>query len=535
MKLVREHIIEKFIEKSDPISDMSIGMKHLIKKWVITETEYDYNEKDLLWICAKYGKLEFVKYLLDVGADVHAGDDYALQWASEEGHTDIVKLLLDAGANVHARDDFALRWASGNGHPDVVKLLLDVGADVHASDDTALRWASEEGHTDVVKLLLDAGADVHADNDLALQWASSSGHADVVKILKDHIAKEKKNKVVKESLSEKFVEDSDPISDLGIGKLAQIKKWYKTKEGDDSSDYYELLRACTDFNKIDFIKFLLENYLDHIDLNAHKCRLLRVSAFNGRWKVCLILIEYGADLEKSIIMAREKHERVTLANLIGIKDALKTNQTSSLVDEMMMGVGSTPGMGNATPATSVATTGAQMSSPSSTGSGDNFGNTLGNRLYTQNKSVKTKRKRRKPTKKRKYVKEDVNEKFIENSDPIKDMNIGVTGLWDYTIEDAAKEIWALMKPRIQKRITATQRFNSPYTVSSHVITERGCEDLGFEPNKHTLSYLVKLVQKEIDKSIADHTLSLPPNVKYLKINEENLNPYDKIKIVREHL
>ena len=33
MKLVREHINEKFKEESDPISDMGIGQRALIKKW----------------------------------------------------------------------------------------------------------------------------------------------------------------------------------------------------------------------------------------------------------------------------------------------------------------------------------------------------------------------------------------------------------------------------------------------------------------------------------------------------------------------
>ena len=33
MKLVREHINEKFTEYSDPIEDMSIGSKYLIHKW----------------------------------------------------------------------------------------------------------------------------------------------------------------------------------------------------------------------------------------------------------------------------------------------------------------------------------------------------------------------------------------------------------------------------------------------------------------------------------------------------------------------
>jgi general stress protein CsbA len=73
----------------------------------------------------------------------------------------------------------------------------------------------------VVKVLLTAGADVHVDNDVALRWASSNRRTNVVKVLKDHIAKEKK---VKESVNEKFTQDSDPIEDMGIGLVKQIRK-----------------------------------------------------------------------------------------------------------------------------------------------------------------------------------------------------------------------------------------------------------------------------------------------------------------------
>jgi len=118
-----KNISEKFIQDSDPIADMGIGMKAQLKKWIETETNYIYNENDLLWICAEAGKTEFVKYLLDAGADVHAIDDYALRWASNNGHADVVKLLLDAGADVHADNDHALQLASYNGHTDVVNIL----------------------------------------------------------------------------------------------------------------------------------------------------------------------------------------------------------------------------------------------------------------------------------------------------------------------------------------------------------------------------------------------------------------------------
>ena len=241
-------INEKFVEDSDPVEDL-IGTRKQISKFMkeLGETDTDGNA---LAECARHGKTEWVKFLLarganvhalndfalriaatngrtetvqvllDDGADVHAVEDYALRWAADKGHTETVKLLLDAGANVHAMDDYALRYAAYNGHTETVQVLLDAGADVHAEKDYALRWAVIKRHTETVQVLLDAGADVHIGGDKPLRYAVANGHTETVKVLKDHIAKEKK--VVKESLSEKFVEDSDPVEDLGLGTRGKI-------------------------------------------------------------------------------------------------------------------------------------------------------------------------------------------------------------------------------------------------------------------------------------------------------------------------
>ena len=61
--------------------------------------------------------------MIKKGADIHAYDDYALIWASYNGHNDIVKLLMKEVANIHADDDGALRYAIKNGHTETVKLL----------------------------------------------------------------------------------------------------------------------------------------------------------------------------------------------------------------------------------------------------------------------------------------------------------------------------------------------------------------------------------------------------------------------------
>ena len=355
MKLIREILYEKFTQDSDPIDDLGIGMMHQIKHWVKTETTYTPIDKNLLWICAKYGKVNFVKYLLNKGYDVHAEDDVALRYASSNGHTEVVKLLLDAGADVHAYNDYALRWTSANGHTEVVKLLLDAGADVHADDDEALRNTSYNGHTEVVKLLLDAGADVHAYDDEALRWASANGRTKVVKLLIDAGA----------------------------------------------------------------------------DVHASNDYALLYASENGHAEIVKLLKDH---------IAKEK----------------KSN---------------------------------------------------------------------------KRVKESLNEKFTQNSDPIEDMGIGVQGLWDYTPEEAATEIWEIMKPRIQKQINLSRRRGHIYKIDPKVITEYGCMSLSFEPNNETFKYLTLLVQKEIDKSINDNTLNIHNNIKYARINEANVNPYDKIAMM----
>ncbi len=46
--------------------------------------------------------VETFKYLLKKGANVHAGDDYALSWAAENGYLAVIQTLVNNGANVHA-------------------------------------------------------------------------------------------------------------------------------------------------------------------------------------------------------------------------------------------------------------------------------------------------------------------------------------------------------------------------------------------------------------------------------------------------
>ena len=61
--------------------------------------------------------------------------------------------MVQHGANIRAGEDWALRYASHNGHLEVVKHLVEQGADIHAYNDQALEWAAAEGRLDVVNYL----------------------------------------------------------------------------------------------------------------------------------------------------------------------------------------------------------------------------------------------------------------------------------------------------------------------------------------------------------------------------------------------
>ena len=77
------------------------------------------------------GKLEYVRELLEKGAEVNAREKNgltALKAASGRGHLEIVKLLLEKGADLNAEDKgFSLRAAAWTGRLELAKLMLDKG------------------------------------------------------------------------------------------------------------------------------------------------------------------------------------------------------------------------------------------------------------------------------------------------------------------------------------------------------------------------------------------------------------------------
>src|SRR5581483_5856019 len=99
-----------------------------------------------------------VQYLLSLGADIHAANDYAVRWASVNGHLLTVRYLVELGNSHRLSPNSTCRYAD----------KVSVGANIHAANNYAVRLASENGHLSTVQYLVSIGADIHADNDYAI-------------------------------------------------------------------------------------------------------------------------------------------------------------------------------------------------------------------------------------------------------------------------------------------------------------------------------------------------------------------------------
>ncbi|MGA7458141.1 MAG: quinoprotein dehydrogenase-associated putative ABC transporter substrate-binding protein, partial [Methyloceanibacter sp.] len=109
-----------------------------------------------------------VKFLVSKGADVNKADNQGwtpLQSAARTRHDKMIKLLIDLGADVNAGDPTPLVAAVMRDHVPSVKVLIEHGADMEKPGQEnfkPLPLAIAEDKYESAKALMDAGADVNS-------------------------------------------------------------------------------------------------------------------------------------------------------------------------------------------------------------------------------------------------------------------------------------------------------------------------------------------------------------------------------------
>lgn len=145
---------------------------------------YDVNflNKCLIISC-KTNKIEIVRFLVNIGADVRYDNDLALRISSELGFYEIVRFLVIMQSDVNAFNGDALISACQNGHTKVVEFLLKNRANPTCMQNLAIEVACKNGHTEIVKLLIENGANINESIPSLLVISTKKNYYDIVQLL----------------------------------------------------------------------------------------------------------------------------------------------------------------------------------------------------------------------------------------------------------------------------------------------------------------------------------------------------------------
>lgn len=160
---------EVILRRAAKQGDLDV-LKDLIEKNRIDVNIQDRKGFTPLFIAAKSGHLDCVKYLVSKGAEINIcsrSGTTALWAACALGQTVTASFLKELGADVNATwycNRTLVAAAAWNGHADSVRLTASFGVDVNKADDdgkTPIYLAAESGKVDCILALHSLGADLN--------------------------------------------------------------------------------------------------------------------------------------------------------------------------------------------------------------------------------------------------------------------------------------------------------------------------------------------------------------------------------------
>jgi ankyrin repeat protein/L-ascorbate metabolism protein UlaG (beta-lactamase superfamily) len=179
-------------------SAATTGQLEVLRFLVESGAEVDAGDSDrstALHVAAVRGHPACVEYLIGQGADLAFQDSngaWSMSFAVSGGNVEVIGMLIEAGAPLDltpANDMTLLHYAALRGLPDVFDQLVAAGADVNRVDSwerSALWFAAGNGNSAMVNTLIKAGADTDRASvygETPLMGAASSGHAEIVDLL----------------------------------------------------------------------------------------------------------------------------------------------------------------------------------------------------------------------------------------------------------------------------------------------------------------------------------------------------------------
>ena len=162
-------IYKKDMVGNTPIVAAIEGNHYDVVRALISEFDYDINRGTLLHEACKYGRLEIVTLLIQKWADVYKKDmvgNTPIVAAIEGNHDDIVRVLISFGYAINRGT--LLHDACKQGRLDMVRRLIGLGADVYKEDHsgiTPMMAVIESNHCHIMKAFVkEFGFEINTPN-----------------------------------------------------------------------------------------------------------------------------------------------------------------------------------------------------------------------------------------------------------------------------------------------------------------------------------------------------------------------------------
>jgi len=290
-----------------PLNRWKIKNAESIADAIITRTGTIPKDSRALSMACEINKFDYVKRLMDMGADANSGDRLVhgdllpVQGAAKNGNLRIMKYLVAHGANADPKcrvAELPLSLAAGGGHFHVVKYLVEAGLDDKVLA-LAIPGAIDAGNIDIVRYLVEKGADIKTKN--PLDRAAHKGDLEIVRYLVERGAK---------------IDFSGSLGDAAAKGNYEVVK-YLTEKGACSYEVNRGLKEAIGHGHADIVKYLAEHGADIITTLSldHAIR-------NNRLKIAEYLIGRGIDLNAPQQNLRDRGTSMHYAAWQGKQEAI---------------------------------------------------------------------------------------------------------------------------------------------------------------------------------------------------------------------
>lgn len=247
---------------------------------------------------------------IDPGSDRLFFNSSALSKAAAGGHWDVVYFLLDHDPDVAKKIEVGrpIESAAGKGKLDVVKRMLSLGADVNVDYSSPLKKAVRHGHIDMARLLIKHGADVNAHraswDATPLAEAVKAGDEVMVRLLLDSGAKiDSGGEECRNLLCCALREKNFAVAKLLLARGADIEQKilrghvYEAWSNRVSEKAYTLLQWAVCDGDAEQVRFLLKQGADiEARCDSSGSTPLMLAAEHGQAHLVGLLVRHGAQM-----------------------------------------------------------------------------------------------------------------------------------------------------------------------------------------------------------------------------------------------